>query len=295
VTPSALPSAGEPPRTVPVLEDPSHLGARRYAPCVTDFSQRYGPWALVTGAAQGVGLAFTEALLDRGCSVVLVDRLPEVVDVAAGLGDATRAVVADLADPGWIDLVSEATADLEVGLAVANAAVSFVGRFLDQPAPSRTATVQVNCLASTELAAWAVPAMVARGRGGFLVTSSGSALAGTAAVATYSASKAYVLNLTEALGWELRGTGVDCLAVVAPAMDTPGWRSHPLDEAKMLQPAVEPRVVVEAALDHLPDGGCYLADPGLELVAGLDRAARVDLLSSATSSLYPEQFPQITP
>ena len=94
------------------------------------------------------------------------------------------------------------------------------------------------------------------------MTSSGSALAGTACVATYSASKAYVLNLAEALGWELQGTGVDCLAVVAPAMDTPGWRSHPVETANMFQPAVDPRSVVEAALDHLPDGGWYLADPG---------------------------------
>ena len=160
---------------------------------------------------------------------------------------------------------------LEIGLAVANAAVSFVGPFLDQPPASRAGTVAVNCLATTELAAWALPPMVARGRGGFIVTSSGSALAGTAAVATYSASKAYGLNLAEAIGWELRGTGVDCLAVVAPSMDTPGWRSHPVDEAAMLQPAVDPRVVVEGALDHLPDGGCYLADAGLELVAGIER------------------------
>jgi len=261
-------------------------------PAVTAFAERYGPWALVTGAAQGVGLAFTEALLDRGCSVVLVDRLPAVADVAAGLGPAARPVVVDLTDQGWLDLVGAATEGLEIGLAVANAAVSFVGRFLDQPAPSRAATVRVNCLATTELAAWALPPMVARGRGGFVVTSSGSALAGTGAVATYSASKAYVLHLAEAVGWELRGTGVDCQAVVAPAMDTPGWRSQPVDETKLFQPAADPRTVVEAALDRMPEGGCYLADPGLEVVAGLDRAARVELLSSATSSLYPEQFPQ---
>jgi hypothetical protein len=264
---------------------------RSYAPPVTDFAERYGAWALVTGAAQGVGLAFTEALLERGCSVVLVDRAPEVVEVAAGLGAQTRALVADLSDPGWLAEVAAATEGLEIGLAVANAATSFVGRFLDQPAASRAATVQVNCLATTELAAWALPPMVGRGRGGFIVTSSGSALAGTGAVATYSASKAYVLNLAEALGWELRGTGVDCQAVVAPAMDTPGWRSRAVDQSKMLQPAVAPRQVVDAALDHLGAGGRYLADPGLEIVAGLDRAARVDLLSSATSALYPDLFP----
>ena len=179
---------------------------------------------------------------------------------------------------------------LEVGLAVANAAVSFVGPFLAQDAASRAATVAVNCLATTELAAWALPPMVARGRGGFIVTSSGSALAGTAAVATYSASKAFGLNLAEAIGWELRDTGVDCLAVVAPSMDTPGWRSHPVDEGAMLQPAVDPRVVVEGALDHLPEGGSYIGDAGLAMVAGIERRQRVDLLSSATVALYPEEM-----
>jgi short-subunit dehydrogenase len=257
---------------------------------VDDYALRYGPWAIVTGAAQGVGLAFTDALLERGCGVVLVDRQPEVVEVAAARGAMARAVVADLAEPGWIDAVARETHDLEIGLAVANAAVSFVGRFLDQPAESRRATVTVNCLATTELAAWALPPMVGRGRGGFIVTSSGSALAGTAAVASYSATKAFGLNLAEAIGWELRDTGVDCLAVVAPSMDTPGWRSHEVEEAAMLQPAVDPRVVVEGALDHLPDGGCYYADPSLEMVAGIERRQRVDLLSSATSALYPGEM-----
>jgi short-subunit dehydrogenase len=257
---------------------------------VADFAERYGPWAVVTGAAQGVGLAFAEAALARGLSVVLVDRAPEVVAVAAGLGEGARAVVADLADPGWLDLVREATEGVEVGLAVANAAVSFVGRFLDQPPASRLATVQVNCLATTELAAWTLPAMVARGRGGFVVTSSGSALGGTASVATYSASKAYVLNLAEAIGWELRGSGVDSLAVVAPAMDTPGWRSHPVAVEKLFQPPSDPRAVVEAALDHLPEGGAFLADAGLEVVEGIERRKRVDLLSRSTASLYPEEY-----
>ena len=195
--------------------------------------------------------------------------------------------------PAWIEAVGTATAGLEVGVAVANAAVSYIGPFLEQSSASRAATVQVNCLATTELAAWALPPMVARGRGALIVTSSGSALAGTGAVASYSASKAYVLNLAEAIGWELRDTGVVCQAVVAPAMDTPGWRSQPVDEARMHQPAAEPRAVVEAALDHLAEGGRFLADPGLELRGRAWTVAHaVELLSSATSSLYPDRYPQ---
>ncbi len=265
--------------------------AVRYAPGVPDFADRYGPWAIVTGAAQGVGLAFTDALLERGCSVVLVDRQPEVHDVAAARGASARGGGGRPRRPGvgrarwrrrstgWRSVWPSPTPRCPSS-----------GRFLDQPAASRHATVAVNCLATTELAAWALPPMVARGRGGFIVTSSGSALAGTAAVATYSATKAFGLNLAEAIGWELRGTGVDCLAVVAPSMDTPGWRSHPVEEAAMLQPAVDPRVVVDGALDHLPDGGCYIADPALEVVAGIERRQRVDLLSSATVALYPDEM-----
>ena len=254
-----------------------------------DFS-RYGPWCVVTGAAQGVGLAFTDALLARGCSVVLVDRQPSVTQVAADRGDRARAVVADLAQPGWIASLAAATEGLEVGLAVANAAVSHVGRFLDQSPASRHATITVNCLATLELAAWALPPMVERGRGGFLVTTSGSALAGTGAVASYSATKAFGLNLAEAIGWELRGTGVDVAAVVAPAMDTPGWRSHPVDEAQLLQPVASPRAVVDIALDGLPEGGAIYGDPSLELVEGMGRRQRVDLLSSATAALYPDEM-----
>jgi hypothetical protein len=256
---------------------------------VPDFS-RYGPWTVVTGAAQGVGLAFADALLDRGCSVVLVDRQPSVAEVAAARGDRARAVVADLAEPTWIDAVADATEGLEVGLAVANAAVSHVGRFLEQPAESRRATVAVNCLATLELAAWALPPMVERGRGGFLVTSSGSALAGTGAVASYSATKAFGLALAEAVGWELRGTGVDVAALVAPSMDTPGWRSHPVDEDQLLQPVSAPRDVVELALDRLPEGGAIFGDASLEVVDGIERRQRVDLLSSATAALYPDEM-----
>jgi hypothetical protein len=84
---------------------------------VGEFVARYGPWAVVTGAAQGVGLAFTEALIARGLGVVMVDVGPRVTDVAAALGDerSARPLVADLANPLWIDALEEATDQLEVG------------------------------------------------------------------------------------------------------------------------------------------------------------------------------------
>ena len=72
-------------------------------------------------------------------------------------------------------------------------------------------------------------------------------------------------------------------------MDTPGWRSHPVDEAAMLQPAVDPRVVVDGALDRLPDGGCFIADPSFDVVAGIERRQRVDLLVERDRGALPRE------
>jgi short-subunit dehydrogenase len=257
---------------------------------VDSFSERYGPWAVVTGAAAGVGLAFTEELLGRGLSVVMADLSPDVDQVADGLDGETRTLVTDVSDSDAIDALAGATEGLEVGLAVANAGASFVGPFLDMDKATRRTILDVNCGATAELASWALPPMVARGRGGFVATSSGTALAGTAGVALYSGTKAFSVNLMEAIGWELQDTGVDTLAVVAPSMDTPAFRASRPDPERMLAPAVDPRSVAAGALDALPEGGRWLADPGLEIAAGVERRDRVDLMSTTTTGMYPDGF-----
>jgi len=259
---------------------------------MSEYSARFGPWGVVTGAAMGVGLAFVEELHDRGIGVVLVDRDPSVIEVAAGLRGETRTVVADVTDPDWIDALAAVVDDLEIGIAVANAGISFVGNFLDMTAQQRQAHLDVNCKGVADLAAWSLPPMVERGHGGFVATSSGSALAGTAGVGLYSATKAFVVNLIEAIGWEIRESGVTTQAVVAPSMDTPAFRANNADPSRMMAPAVDPRSVVARALDDLPTGGRWLADDGLEFAAAVARAERVDMMSSATTAMYPQVFEQ---
>lgn len=254
------------------------------------FADQYGPWAVVTGAAAGVGLAFVEELHARGLGVVLVDVDPAVVDVAGRLDGPTRACVVDVAEDRWIATLEEACEGLEVGLAVANAGIAYTGFYLDMPAARRRAIIDVNCWATAELASWALPPMVERGRGGFVATSSGSALAGTAGVALYSATKAFAVNFVEAVGWELRDSGVHLQAIVAPSMATPGFASAGADESRMLVPPVDPRGVIVRGLDALPDGGRWLADDGLELAATVERRARVEMISEATLAMYPQLF-----
>lgn len=254
------------------------------------FSEQFGPWAVVTGAAAGVGLAWTEQLIERGLNVVMVDVSPSVAEAANAFGDHARHLVADVSEPHWLDDLGGLTEGLEVGLAVANAGASYVGAYLDMDAETRRLIIDVNCTATAELATWALPPMVERGRGGFITTSSGSALCGTAGVGLYSATKAFGVNFIEAIGWELRESGVKTLAVVAPTMSTPAFNASGADPDLMMAPAVDPAVVVSAALDALPAGGRWLADDGLAFAASVERSERVDMMSSATTGMYPGKF-----
>ena len=98
--------------------------------------------------------------------------------------------------------------DVEVGLVVANAAYSPIGRFLDLDAgPDAARAVDLNCRAPLALAHHFLPAMVARGRGGFVVMSSLAGMQGSPPISVYAATKAFGAILAEGLWAELRGIG----------------------------------------------------------------------------------------
>ena len=141
---------------------------------MSDFAQRYGPWALVAGASDGVGAAFAEALAERGLDVVLLARRQAVLDqVAAGIqertGRQTRTLAIDLTTPEASATISAATADLEIGFLVycAGADPDFAP-FLSQPVGAAEAMVRRNCLVPVQLCHHFAAPMVRRGRGGRL-------------------------------------------------------------------------------------------------------------------------------
>src|SRR5258708_24620354 len=100
------------------------------------FKQKYGPWALVTGCAMGIGASFVEQVAARGFNLVLVD-----IDAGAIGGQAerlksrveVREVVVDLADPKLVSDALDSIADLEIGLLVANAAYAATAPWLEIP------------------------------------------------------------------------------------------------------------------------------------------------------------------
>jgi hypothetical protein len=179
---------------------------------------RYGQWALVTGASAGIGEEFARQLAAGGMSVALTARREDRLQkVAAELRDRyhveTRVIAADLAADGAAETIAAAAAGLDLGMLVNNAGFGYAGRF-DKLATDRLRQmVVVNCLAPVVLTSLLLPAMVKRGRGAVIVVGSVAGRQPLPLHAVYSATKAFDLLFGEALWSELRGSGVDALVI----------------------------------------------------------------------------------
>jgi short-subunit dehydrogenase len=217
--------------------------------------QKYGPWALVTGASDGIGKALAENIAARGSSVVLVARGEDKLqilasDLRAAHGVDTTVIVADLADPVAVARVEELTAHLDIGLVVLAAGFGTTGTILETALSDELALIAVNITAVTRLAHTFAARLAARGRGGLILFGSIVGWQGVPGQANYSASKAYVQSLAEALHVDLKPWGVDVLSV-APGPVASGFGSR---AGLSMNSATTPEVVADAALSALGGG-----------------------------------------
>jgi len=260
------------------------------------FAARYGRWALVAGASEGVGLAYAGAMAGRGLDVALVARRQSVLDdVAAELrerfGVQTKALAIDLSEDDAADRIAAATNDLEIGMLMycAGADPEFAN-FLDRPIDTAETMVRRNCLTPLRLCHRLAQPMVARGRGGIVLVSSGAALVGARRMVAYASSKAFDLVMGEALWAELHDSGVDVLSLVLGVTDTPALRRlltdrgnlASADDGTAIPGAATPDEVVTEALAHLGQGPTWFVGEmlreGSKHLGAMDRNDAVRLM-----------------
>ena len=216
------------------------------------FRVRYGEWAVVAGASEGLGAAFAEQLAARGLHLVLIARrgalLAEVAErLRARHGVEVRCLVLDLAEPGFAPALADEVSRLDVGVVVYNAAYVQVGPFLDAEAEALERVVDVNVRGPILVLRALLAPMCDRGRGAVVLMSSLSALQGAPHVSVYAASKAFNAILAEGLWYELRAHGIDVAACLGGAMRTPGYiRSFNRDVPGMLAPEEAVRRTLDA-------------------------------------------------
>jgi len=259
------------------------------------FAERYGPWAVVTGAAQGMGAAFASELVSRGLDVLMVDREERLLANRAAELRSTdaevRELVVDLAGAEGAGRIIDATAALDVGLLVSNAAIGYVGPFLEQPLEEALTLLDVNCRAPLVLVYGLLPRLLARGRGGIVLLSSLSAMRGAPLVAGYAATKAWAMILAESLWDEVRGAGVDVMAVLPGSTRTPAWLGSRPQSGLGTSNVMEAAEVVGEALDGLGSGPSFV--PGQanrdseSFMAATGRDEAVRLMGEVMRAMYP--------
>lgn len=262
---------------------------------MTDGTWQYrGRWALVTGGSAGIGETFARALAQRGMNLVLSarreDRLRALAEaLALEFRVHVHVVAADLSKPGAAGVLwMEASDGRPIHLLVNNAGFGLKGEFHALPASRQVEMIKVNCVAPLELAHFALRDMRGSGEGGAIINvASVAGFLPIPTLATYAATKAFMMSLSEALAEESRSAGVRVVTVNPGPVRTEFQSVAGTHVNEKTLGVRTPEQVVDAALARLEAGGGTVT-PGLSnrLSAVLARAAPRGLVVRAAKAVY---------
>jgi short-subunit dehydrogenase len=250
---------------------------------MNDFTARYGPTAVVTGAARGIGAGFAQELAARGFDLILTDIDAEGIastaeSIAARHSRDVRTITLDMADGGAPAALADFSASCDVGLIVVNHLLPGGSwQVLETDLSLVHSQLDANVRGYVDLAHIFGRRLRHRGRGGLVLMSSLTAVVGAPYVTTYGASKAFILAFGSGLGFELRRSGVDVLTLVPSSVDTETYRGS-AGKPSRLFPPMGVDDFVEQGLRHL--GRRWVAVPG----------ARNVLTAAVLSRLLPRQL-----
>src|SRR5580698_6673140 len=162
--------------------------------------ERFGPWALVTGASSGIGKEFARQIAASGINIVLVarreDLLKEVgVEFSKRYGVEHRVLVLDVSREDFIGQLASATDDLHIGLVVSTAGTGNPGEFLKLDRQLRQATLPLSTMAHLDITHRVGAKLAKRRRGGLILAGAMGAENGVPCMSNDGAAKAYVHSL----------------------------------------------------------------------------------------------------
>jgi short-subunit dehydrogenase len=196
---------------------------------MNDFKSKYGPWAIVAGASEGLGAAFAEELAKYGLNLILIARrLDKLETLASTLQSQYNIEIVfhsiDLAD---FDQTKHFISQLKtnIGLLVYNAAYAPISYFENISEEDLKRIVDVNIKTPLLLTKFVSKQMIEKRKGGIVLMSSLAGNQGSPKIATYAASKAFNAIFAEGIWNELKKHNVDVIASCAGAISTPGYKN----------------------------------------------------------------------
>jgi short-subunit dehydrogenase len=257
---------------------------------MTDYVQKYGRWAVIAGASEGIGASLADQLAARGLDLVLIARNGARLDEVATRareehGAQTRVVVQDLTEPDVGARVAEATVGLDVGLLIYNAGASDrTTTFLENEVEYSLKQIELDCIGPIALAHHFGAAMRERGHGGVVLVASLACLAGSATLAIYSAVKAFQLNFAEGLWAELRPHGVDVCCTPLGMTYTPAFQRMGIDYDPAMHMLSED--VAREIIENIGNGPVHVVGENNRAAASavwtIDRRSLVEMMSAAS-------------
>ena len=258
-----------------------------------DFEQKYGPWAVISGASDGTGRAFTHQVAAAGIHCIVIARREEMLkelaeEIRSKYGVECAPAAIDLALPDAFGRITEAVGTREVGLFISNAGSDPNGsHFLDRGIDRWLDLVHRNVFTNLRCCHHFGGLMRQRRRGGLLLVGSAAGYGGSRFMAVYSATKAFVWCLAESLWAELRPHNVDVLYIALVATDTPFLQRLLEEKGQKQMRTSSPEDVARKGLANLMHGPVF---DMLRLlgIRGMWRRFRVLLISYLGKRVFGE-------
>lgn len=255
----------------------------------TRMVNKYGSWAVVTGASSGIGRAFAEQLGAEGFNLVLIARNEMAlsdfaIHLAHTFGIETTVLSLDFSDNNATEQMIMACDELDVGLFVASAGFGTSGLFINSILEDELGMVDVNCRTVTAQVHYFARKFSSNKRGGIVLLSSIVAFQGVPLSSNYAATKAYIQTMAEGLHFEMKPFNVDVLAV-APGPVRSGFA----ERAKLSPTQLEaPDVVAKQSLAAL--GRKVTVRPGflaklLNVSLSVPRMFRIRIMSHVMAAM----------
>lgn len=188
------------------------------------FHDKYGPWALVTGASSGLGKEIACQLGKLGLNVILQGRsetrLQQVSEQITAMGAETKVIRIDLSNDDAVDRIQKEIDSYDLGCFAGAAGFGTSGEFIRSSLENELNMLDVNCRAVVKMTHYFAQRFVAQKHGGIILFGSLVGFQGTPFAANYAATKAYMQVFSEGLHYELKRKGVDVLCVAPGPVST---------------------------------------------------------------------------
>jgi short-subunit dehydrogenase len=216
-------------------------------------------FAVITGASSGIGYEFARVCAAEDFEALLVAEqgVEEAAERLRAEGGAVTTLQADLATYVGNEGVAAAIQQggRSVDILALNAGRVVGGPFLETDLASDLALIQLNVGSVFHLSKRLLPAMVARGEGRLVITSSVAATMPGPDYAAYAASKSYLLSFAEAIRYELKDTGITVIALLPGPTDTEIFDRGGMQNTRVAQgPKDDPAEVSRDAFEAVMEG-----------------------------------------